>query len=98
MRFCRRRCCPHLRRTKPCLRIHVKPKRKDTDLALLENPVNFLPSTGSALELQTSLLQALAKSVRSLPSVIVRDFAGDVMENVGLGDTVGSMSTNPTHD
>jgi hypothetical protein len=44
------------------------------------------------------LLQALAKSVRSLPSVIVRDFAGDVMENVGLGDTVGSMSTNPTHD
>jgi len=42
--------------------------------------------------------KALAKRSGSFPSVVVRDFAGDVMKDVGLRDTVGSMSTNPSHD
>lgn len=44
------------------------------------------------------MLQVLAKSGRSFPSVVVRDFAGDVMKDVGLRDTIGSMSGNPSHD
>jgi hypothetical protein len=69
-----------------------------TDLALLENPVNFPPSSRGTLELETCLLKTRAKSIGSFPSVVVRDFAGDVVKDMGLRDAVGSMSTKPTHN
>jgi len=72
--------------------------QRSTDLALLVNPVNFFPPTRSTLELQTSLLQAFAESGRSFPSVVVRNFAGDMMKDMCLRNTVGSMCTNPPHD
>jgi len=68
------------------------------ELALLEDAVNLTPATRSALELDTSLIENLAKSSGSLPSMVVRDLAGDVVGDVGFRDTVGRVGTDPSHD
>lgn len=37
------------------------------------------------------------KSRTSVPGIVVGNFAGDVVKDMSLGDTVGSMSTKPSH-
>ena len=67
-------------------------------LALLVDPVNLRPANWVSLNLHSTLRQLLLQSGRSLPCVIVRNSARNVMQNVCLSDSVGRDSSEPAHD
>jgi hypothetical protein len=68
------------------------------ELALLVDTVDLSPSTRATLVLHSLLSEELLESSRSFPSIVVRNLAGDVVKDVSLRDTVGSVCTEPSHD
>lgn len=50
------------------------------------------------MEFDTRLSEALAEGIRGLPSIVVRDLAGDVVDDMGLRDAVGGVRANPSRD
>lgn len=53
-------------------------------LALPEHPVNLSPSTSPAIKLDAKAFKLFAQRVTSFPSIVMRDLARDVVQDVGL--------------
>jgi hypothetical protein len=68
------------------------------ELALPEDTDDFTPSTRSRLSLQTSRGKASAEGISGFPSIIVRDLAANVVQDVSLGDSVRRRSANHAPD
>lgn len=68
------------------------------ELALAEAAIHRRPAARSAVELDAGLSKTLAEGISSLPRVIVRDLAVDVVQDMGLGDAVRGRGTDPAHE
>lgn len=66
-----------------------------TYLALLEYTIHFNPSTGCTLKVNTVLCELGTQGSSRLPCIVMRDFAGDVVENVCLRDAMSKRGSNP---
>ena len=68
------------------------------ELALLVHAVQLAPAAWRTLEDETGALETLAEGRARFPGVVMRDLARDVVEDVGLGDTVGRACTDPAEE
>jgi len=64
-------------------------------LAFLEDAVDFCPASGATVELEAPSGEHLLEGCTGLPGIVVGDLARDVVEDVGLGDAVGGVCTEP---
>ena len=61
--------------------------------------IDFGPASSPTFSLHEAMLSKLPfKSCTCFPCVVMRNLARDVVQDVRFGDTMSSMSTDPTHD
>jgi len=68
------------------------------ELALPEDPVNLSPSTSATIKSDTRAVEFPAKRSTSLPGIVMRDLAGDMMQDMGLRNPVGQSCAEPGWD
>jgi len=62
------------------------------ELALPKLPVHMGQSSSAAIEVDTRELKSLVQGFAGLPCVVMRDLAGDVVQDVGFRDRVVASS------
>lgn len=68
-------------------------------LALLVHTVDLCPATWPTLEVGVTIgAEELLESSASFPGVVMRDLARNVVQNVGLRDTMSSVGSDPAHE
>ena len=71
--------------------------RHETHLALFINPIHLTPSRILPLQLDTRFPQFHPQRICSFPGMVVRDLAMNVMRYMGLRDSMGESSCQPSH-
>jgi len=68
------------------------------ELALLVDTINLTPTGVASLKLDAGASETSSQGIAGFPGMVMRDFAVNVMGNVGLRDTMGAGSSDPSHD
>jgi len=68
------------------------------ELAGIPNTEDLAPGSWPSFKVVSGAGKTSPQGIRCIPCMVMRDFACDMVSNVGLGDTMGSGGADPASD